>query len=126
MHNLTPAELEIMTVLWDAEGPLKPSVIEERLGGGKANTTVRTLLTILLRKGHVARKKDGKAYLYSATTRREAPLPGLLRRLIEGYCGGSASLLMQHLVKSEDLSESDLRELKKLASQRLKDKEAKQ
>jgi len=123
MSQFTPAELEIMSILWDARRPLKPADIEERLGGEKANTTVRTILTILMRKGHVARERDGKAYLYSALTRRDQPLPSLVRRIIDTYCGGSASLLVQHLVKSEELSEDDLKELKKLAGKRLKEKE---
>lgn len=57
-------ERDILRVLWDAKEPLTPAVVNERLGGALAYTTVMTVLTRLHKKDLLNRSLQGRAYLY--------------------------------------------------------------
>lgn len=59
-------EHDVLSVLWNAERPLLPGEINERLAGGYAYTSVATILSRLLRKGLVDRVPAGRAFAYSA------------------------------------------------------------
>jgi predicted transcriptional regulator len=57
-------EHDVMRVLWDAEGPLLPGEITDRLDGGYAYTSIATILSRLLAKGLVERSPAGRAFAY--------------------------------------------------------------
>ncbi len=119
MASLNPNELEIMKVLWEG-GPLKPSEIEERLSQPVKNSALRWQLGALLKKGHVARRKKGKAYYYRATIPRQSVFRKLTRRMAEVFCGGSAIALIGQMIESEEkLSEEDILELRRIAAKKV-------
>ncbi|MFC1601825.1 BlaI/MecI/CopY family transcriptional regulator [Candidatus Sumerlaeota bacterium] len=115
MEPFTPGELEVMQVLWK-HGELKPAEIQQRFPRDIRNAALRSALLVLLEKGHLERRKVGKAYFYQAKTPRERSFKAMTRRLAEVFCGGSSSALIAHLIESEDLSPDDVRELRRLAS----------
>lgn len=114
METFTKSELEVMQVLWQ-HGPLKPGDLEAAFPRPIGNAALRSLLLILLEKGHVAREKDGRAFVYRAVTRREGELRKLTRRLADIFSDGSPKALIAQMVRAEKLSEEDLRELQALA-----------
>ena len=116
MPRFTPGELKVMRLLWE-HGELKPAELQERFGEPIKNPALRSYLTTLLAKGHVVRRRVGKAYYYKAVTRSHSAFRTMLGELVEAYCGGSASTLVMNLIRSEKLSESDLIGLKWLADQ---------
>ena len=67
MNSFTPGELEIMQVLWEF-GSLKPAEIQANFPRTIRNAALRSALLVLMEKGHIERKKVGKAYYYSAIT----------------------------------------------------------
>jgi predicted transcriptional regulator len=115
----TEAELEVMQVLW-THGELKPGEIEAHFPREVGNGAVRSVLLILLEKGHVEREKDGRAYRYRAATPPESEFRSMTRRLMELFCGGSPKALIAQLIKEEKLNEEDLKELQALAAGQLK------
>lgn len=115
-QRLTPAELEVMRVLWD-RGELKPAEIQRHFGREIKNPALRSILGILVDKGHVLRRKEGKAFFYKAKTRRHSVLRSTLREAADIFCKGSSESLLMHLIKSQKLSEEELIELKRLADQ---------
>ena len=110
MALFTAGELEVMQVLWE-HGALKPAEIEERFPRPIRNAALRSLLLILLGKGHVKRRLVGKAYVYEARTPSEGTLRKMTRRLAEIFCGGSTAALIAHMIETEKLSDDDIREL---------------
>lgn len=96
---------------------MKPSEIHRLYPEPIKNPALRSYLTILCEKGHVRRRKVGKAYFYQAVTRREPALRKTLRELIDTYCAGSTQALLLNLIRSEKLSEEQLIELKRLADE---------
>jgi BlaI family transcriptional regulator, penicillinase repressor len=114
MQPFTPSELEVMQVLWE-HGRMKPAEIEERFPREIKNAALRSILLILLEKGHVARRKVGKAYYYEAKTPSEGTLRSMARRLADVFCGGSTAALIAQLIRSENLSPEDVRDLERIA-----------
>ena len=114
MPRFTPGELRVMRLLWE-HGELKPAELQEQFPEPIKNPALRSYLTTLVEKGHVTRRRVGKAYHYKAVTRSRSAFRTMLGELVETYCGGSVSALVMNLIKSEKLSEADLLELKRLA-----------
>lgn len=111
----TPSELEVMTVLWE-HGELKPADIQQHFPRPIKNPALRSILGILCEKGHATRRMEGKAYLYSARTKRQKALREKLRELIDSYCDGSVRALLVHLSETENLSKDDIAALQVVAN----------
>ncbi len=116
MPRFTSGELKVMRLLWE-HGELKPAELQEQFPEPIKNPALRSYLTTLVEKGHVTRRRVGKAYYYKAVTRSRSAFRTMLGELVETYCGGSVSALVMNLIKSEKLSEADLIELKRLADE---------
>jgi len=117
MSSFTSTELEVMKILWE-HGELKPAQIQDRYSRAIKNAALRFQLKVLLEKGHITRQKIGKAYCYKALTPRKGSLKKMVRRMAEVYSQGSTAGLIAELIKTEKLSEKELRELKELAGVR--------
>ena len=118
MASLTAGELEVMQVLW-AHGELKPSEIQDKYPRPIRNAALRSVLLVLLEKGHVTRTKDGKAYYYKAKTHRERGLKQMVRNVADVFCNGSSAALIAQMIEMEILSEEDVRELQQIAAQKV-------
>ena len=114
MARLTEGELEVMRILWE-HGELKPPEIQQEFSRKIKNPALRSYLTILLEKGHVVRKRKGKAYYYRAKTKRDSILKAMYSQLIDTFYEGSTEALLCRLIKSENLSDDELLRLKQLA-----------
>jgi predicted transcriptional regulator len=116
MRQFTPGELKVMRLLWE-HGELKPAELQERFPEPIKNPALRSYLTTLVEKGHVTRRRVGKAYYYKALTRPRSAFRRTLRELVETYCNGSVQALVMNIIRLERLSEEDLVALKRLADE---------
>ncbi len=114
MSRFTPGELKVMRLLWE-HGELKPAELQERFPEPIKNPALRSYLTTLVDKGHVTRRRVGKAFYYKAVTRSRSAFRTMLGELVDAYCGGSVQALVMNIIKSERLSADELIELKRLA-----------
>ena len=112
---LTPLELEIMQVLWAAEGPCTVAAVQEQLGGGLAYTTVQTMLNVLLRKKKVRRAAQGRAFAYQPAISRERAVGVAVSDLVARMFGGSAEALLMALVDARQLTPEALARAASLA-----------
>lgn len=116
MPRFTPGELNVMRLLWQ-HGELKPGQIQELYPEPIKNPALRSYLKILVDKGHVKRRRAGKAYLYRAVTPQRSAFGATLRELIDTYCQGSPRALLLNLIRREKLSAAELVELKQIADE---------
>ena len=114
MARFTAGELRVMRLLWE-HGEMKPAELQALHPEPIKNPALRSYLMILVNKGHVGRRKVGKAYLYRARTPQRRAFSSMLGDLVETFCAGSVEELVMALVRKEKLSEDDLLELKRLA-----------
>jgi BlaI family penicillinase repressor len=116
MQRFTPGELAVMRILWE-HGELKPPEIREHFPREIKDPALRSYLAVLLEKGHVTRRRKGRAYYYRARTPRESAFRQNLKRLVDAFCEGSTEALLVRLIRAERLSEEELIELKRAAEQ---------
>lgn len=114
MAELNRNELEALRILWES-GELKPAEIEERFGWPIDNGTLRSVLRVLTEKGHVRRRKSGKAFLYLAKKSRNSVLSDMAQTMARVFAGGSAAELVAQLIKTERLSTQEIEELRAIA-----------
>ena len=69
-NSLGALEREVMTVVWN-EGEISVREACGRLGSAVAYTTVMTTMDRLFKKRLLARRKVGRAFVYSATASRD-------------------------------------------------------
>lgn len=118
--DLTPRELDVMSVLWRVDAASVADV-REALADDLAYTSVLTVLQGLERKGHVTHEAEGRKYLYRAlTSSREAGAP-LLDRLLRSLYRRSPVRLVAHLVDGRKVTDDELREIRRLIDERLGD-----
>lgn len=111
---LTPLELEIMKVLWDA-GPCTVAEVQKRLASDLAYNTVQTMLTVLIRKHRVRRTPaGGRAFLYHAAVSRERAVGTALGDLVTRLFGGSGEALLLALVNTRHVTREDIRRASEL------------
>ncbi len=119
--SFTDRELDVMSVLWDI-GPATVADVRERIADELAYTTVLTVLRTLEQKGYVGHTEDGRAHRYKPLVKREVAGRTALRRLLEKVFDGSPELLLTQLVSDKNLSDEELRRLRKLLADRLREK----
>lgn len=125
MASFTSGELEVMQVLWD-HGALSPNQMQEAFPRPIHNATLRSVLLVLLEKGHVERHKVGRSYVYQTRAPRRNTFQKMVRRLSEIFCGGSPATLIAQIIKTEQLSKDDIAELQRIIEQHAGDPTEKQ
>jgi BlaI family transcriptional regulator, penicillinase repressor len=110
--TFTDKELEIMRVIWEL-GEATAREIQERLPGESHYNSVLTIIRVLERKGHLTHRLRGKAHVYRARLQPDKSRSRMLAHLINQVFGGSAASLVLHLVETGDLSETDMRQIRR-------------
>ena len=112
--QVTDAEWKIMECLWD-HSPQTMGEITATLepATGWTRQTVITLLKRMTEKGAVSMDDTGRAKKYTPLITREEASAEETHKLLNHVFSGKASLLVNQLVDSGDLSAKDLQEILK-------------
>lgn len=105
-----------MNVLWK-HGASTVAEVREQLTDPLAYTTVLTVLRTLEEKSYVGHREEGKAHRYFAKVSEQTARRTALARVLDRVFGGSAELLLTHLVKDRDLSPGELKRLRALVDE---------
>ncbi len=98
-----PLEMLCLKALWTlGEGSVKQ--VQELVVRTRplAYTTVMTVLDRLVRKGKLARRKVGRAYVYTMQASRESMRRAAVRELVDGFFDGSELELIRFLSGQEE------------------------
>jgi predicted transcriptional regulator len=118
---LTGRELDVMNVLWE-RGTATVSEVLEGLPDDLAYNTVLTILRRLEEKGHVGHETEGKAHRYMPLVRREEAQDSAIQRVTRKLFHDSPQLLMNRLLRKGALNADQLRDLRGLLDERLKER----
>ena len=122
--KLDDLQLKVMRVLW-AKKEATVLEIQQELASERefAVTTIGTILRRLYNKGLVTFSKTGRQYTYRALIDEEESKTHVISELIDNWFKGEPSALVNHLIRSSEIDESDLEALKRMVDQaRKKDK----
>lgn len=114
-ESISEAESAVLAVLWD-RGPATAEDVTAALAAprGWQDSTVKTLLGRLLKKGAVRAEKDGRRFIYTPALAREEWLSRESESLLNRLYGGRVAPLVAHFSRHRKLSKRDIRELKRL------------
>lgn len=118
----TPAETEILNVLWDL-GAGTVRQVHDVLAAQRPTgyTTVLKLMQIMAEKGLVRREDgDSRAHIYTPTLERDLAQRQMVRDLVDRIFGGSATQLVLQALEERPASEEDLAEIRQLIDKREK------
>jgi len=118
LPQLTPAELEVMKVLWGEEG-LSAREVHQRLADrtGWAYSTTRTTVERMVRKGLVAKNDFHGLHIYTASVSRVAGLARMVRDFAQQVLETSHVPVVSLFADSGALDEHEVEELRKLLDQ---------
>lgn len=111
----TPAELQLLRILW-SRGPSNVREVHEALYAGTdtAYTTTLKLMQNLHAKGLVKRDEAQRQHVYAAVAREDDTLQDVVRGLIDRAFDGSAASLAMHALEARPATAAELGELKEL------------
>ena len=116
--NCTDAEWKIMEVLWD-QSPRTVAEITQALSPatGWTRHTVITLLKRMEEKGTAQADTSGPVKRYTPLISREAASSQQTKKLLSHVFSGKASLLINHLVDSGEITLKEMEELMRMMRQ---------
>lgn len=117
----TPAELEVLKILW-AHGPLTvrdvlarlqseraaPELDTEGADSPRAYTSVMSLMNVMADKGQLTRTLEGRAYRYAPSDEPSQVRSDFLRDVWKRVFGSSTESLALHLLEVSEPSEQEL------------------
>ena len=114
----TEAEWKIMEILWDASPRSMPGITKLLAPAtGWTRHTVITLLKRMQEKGTVSVDETGSVKMYTPLVSREAARSDQTHKLLNRVFSGNASLLMNTLVDSGEITVKEMEELVELLKQ---------
>ena len=115
LNPLGETEMEILNIVWEL-GEASVSEVRERMLEYRdvAYTTVMTILKNLADKEVLKYREEGRSYIYFAAVKPEEVRLSLIDRLVDKVFKGSPKELVQTLVQSENLSDEERLEIKKM------------
>ena len=120
----TEFELAVLKVLW-RDSPQTVREIREALaksGRENAHTSVITILNIMVDKGYLNKKKEGKVYRFWPIVQEEDVSQKMLGDMVSRVFDGSAKQLVLRLIDREDVDDEELRELRKLINRKMRER----
>lgn len=117
-QNPTPAELEVLEVLWQ-RGPSTVRQVLEELNRRRprAYTSVMSLLNVMTEKGLLKRKPQGRAFVYEPRVREQPTRGKLVGDLVRRAFGGSVRQLMASALEQTDPTPEELDEIRRLVDE---------
>lgn len=116
--DLSPKEREVLECLWSAKKaksvPKIVKMIREKAGQEYAESTVRTFLARIEKKGYVRRFKDGQNYYYEPTIDERDYRIFLHMRYIDENIKDEEYNVILELLKRGRFSKKEIKTMKKL------------
>jgi BlaI family transcriptional regulator, penicillinase repressor len=117
--RLGRVQLRIMQVLWERRRATARE-ITAALDADEpiAHSTVQTLLRGLEAKRAIDHEVEGRTFVFVPVVREGQVARSVTRELLDRVFGGSVSELVAYLLKNENISAEELREIRRIINER--------
>ncbi len=114
--TFTEVELEFMQVIWNRKEVSTEDIQNTLSAQGRelSDGSIRKILSILLRKGHLLRRRVGRGFLYIAKEQKHLSHRNIVQDILKRAFESSPSLMVAALLDSKDVSKSEIEEIKRL------------
>lgn len=119
MKELTKAEEQVMQYLWEIEKGFLKDVVDQFPDPKPAYTTISTVVRVLVNKGFIGFKTYGKSNEYFPLISKNEYTKVFFKGIIKGFFNNSTSKLVSYFASGNDLSLSELEQLKKQVEQQI-------
>jgi predicted transcriptional regulator len=120
--SLTRRELDLLSILWML-GSGTVTEVRDRLTDDLAYPTVLTMLRNLELKGYARHEQEGRAFRYYPVLQADQAGDSALKRLLSKVYQGSREMLVSRLIADESISPDELRRIRRLLDQQIKEAE---
>jgi BlaI family transcriptional regulator, penicillinase repressor len=116
---LTDLENDVMQAVWRI-APCSVEAVHQIVSRKHKlkETSTRTLLRRLEKKGYLTHNSDGRAYIYRAVEPARNVAARAVRQIIDRFCRGSVEELVSGMVEANAFSESEMEQLEKFVRSR--------
>ncbi len=120
-HHLGELQLAIIRILWE-RGEATVAQVHQALhsDGGRALTTIATMLKKMEKKGVVQHRLEGRQFVYEATVSESQVKRSMVSDLTQRLFQGDVTALVHHLISEKNVDASELAQLKRLIAQQEK------
>jgi predicted transcriptional regulator len=116
-RKLSPANLEIMKIVWD-RGEVTINDVVEAINTNRKKrirrTTVQVQMNRLEEYGWLNHKEEGRTFVYSAIVEKQKTRKEILEDIKNRVFGGSRAELVKCLIEDADVSPEEIKELRAL------------
>ena len=113
--KLTEPEWQLMNTLWSRHPATARDIIEFMPGESKwAYTTVKTMLTRLVKKGAIAESKRGSISVYEPLVTQKTARKSAMKNLVDKVLDGAVEPIMHFLIEEKKLSKKERQQLIKM------------
>jgi predicted transcriptional regulator len=118
--TLTAHELELMKIVWGHDDGVTVRDVYEELRAHRAvaYTTVMTSLKTLEQKGHLKTTQQDRAFVYRPARPKHQVIKDMVREFVNRVFNGASQPLVLHLLEDEQITESELKEITRMAGKR--------
>lgn len=109
--ELSKFELRLMNILWEKGSAFVNEIIESLPHPKPANSTISTMMRILVTKEFAGFEVCGKSNRYYPLIAKEEYTRTFLRKTRDNFFGGSFKSMMSFFASDEKLSEKEIDEL---------------
>lgn len=103
-----------MKVIWQLRQATVADVVAAIAGDRVSYSTVQTMLRILEKKGYVAHRKSGRAFMYRPVVDQKQARRKALRHLVARFFDNSPSLLILNVLEDKQIDPREIERLRKL------------
>ena len=111
-HNISEAEWEVMRIVWTL-GEIHTGEIIKQLQAKKnwSESTIKTLMGRLVKKGLLKTRKDGRRFVYSSTVTQIELMIEVTKEMMNHMCDMHKGQVLIAILNDMPLSEGDINKI---------------
>ncbi len=121
LPQISEAEYEVMRIVWQ-HAPVSTNEIAEKLETTTSwnPKTIQTLIKRLVTKHALTYEKKGRVFVYTPLVGENEYVSQESNSFLKKYYNGNISAMLSAYLDNDELSEADIRDLRRLLDQRSK------
>lgn len=119
---ITPAEWELMRIIWTVGSiPTRDIIVLMQQKRDWSESTIKTLLSRLTKKGFLATERENRKFIYHAVIPENQAMDDSAAQLFDHLCSMKKGKALINLVRDQAMSKTDIRAMIAVLEEKLPD-----